>query len=87
MGVENSTVVGVVVNKPGQNISVENDIVEEALIQTIQEDPHSTISGLALAVVNTSTVSDDQLDETVSVRLLDTNTSEVRFGARMFKLV
>ena len=74
-GVGNSTVVGVVVMKPGQNTSVEGDVVAEALEKTIQ----STISGLALALVNTPTVSDNQLDEIVRVRLPGTNTSEVRF--------
>ena len=74
-GVGNSTVVGVVVMKPGQNTSVEGDVVAEALEKTIQ----STISGLALALVNTPTVSDNQLDKIVRVRLPGTNTSEVRF--------
>ena len=78
-GVGNSTVVGVVVMKPGQNTSVEGDVVAEALEKTLQDDPRSNISGLALALVNTPTVSDDQLDEIVRVRLPGTNTSEVRF--------
>lgn len=76
-GAGNGTVVGVVVNNPGGNSPVENDVVEEALHQTLQENPNSTISGLTFGIVNTPTVSDEQSGETISIRLPGTSASEV----------
>jgi hypothetical protein len=79
MGAESNTVVGVVVNKPGTGTPVERSVVEDALHHAIQEDGQTQITNLTLAVVNVPTVSDNQRDNAISVRLIGTQPSEVRF--------
>jgi hypothetical protein len=79
VGAGNDTVMSVVVNEPGTSTPVKNNIVEDALINTIQEDPNSEISNLTLGVVNVPTVSDEQSNNAISVRLTGTQASEVRF--------
>ena len=69
--------VGVVVNKPGTNSPVQDDIVEDALHQTLQEDGQSDISSLTLGVVNTPTVSETQQNNAARVTLINTNASQV----------
>ena len=73
----NNTVVGVVVNKPGTTTPVQDDVVEDALHQTLQEDGQSDISSLTLGVVNTPTVSETQQNNAASVRLTNINASQV----------
>ena len=74
-----NTVVGIVVNQPGTVIPVESSVVEDALHQTIQEDGQTQITNLTLGVVNAPTVSDNQRDNAISVRLTGTQPSKVRF--------
>ena len=74
-----NTVVGIVVNQPGTVTPVESSVVEDALHQTIQEDGQTQITNLTLGVVNAPTVSDNQRDNAISVRLTGTQPSKVRF--------
>jgi hypothetical protein len=76
-----NTVLGVVVNQPGTVTPVESSVVGDALHQTIQEDSRTEISNLTLGVVNVPTVSDNQRDNAISVRLTGTQPSEVRFDS------
>ncbi|CAB3993946.1 Hypothetical predicted protein [Paramuricea clavata] len=71
-----NTVVGVVVNQPGTVTPVESSVVEDALHQTIQEDGQTQITNLTLAVVNAPTVSNNQRDNAISVRLTGIQPSE-----------
>ena len=77
----NNTVLGVVVNQPGTVTPVESSVVGDALHQTIQEDGQTQITNLTLGVVNAPTVSDNQRDNAISVRLTGTQPSEVRFDS------
>jgi hypothetical protein len=79
MDAGSNTVLGVVVNQPGTDTPVESNVVEDALHQTIQEDGQTQISNLTLGVVNAPTVSDNQRDKAISIRLTGTQSSEVRF--------
>ena len=74
-----NTVVGIVVNQPGTVTPVESSVVGDALHQTIQEDGQTQITNLTLGVVNAPTVSDNQRDNAISVRLTGTQPSKVRF--------
>jgi hypothetical protein len=74
-----NTVVGIVVNQPGTVTPVESSVVEDALHQTIQEDGQTQITNLTIGVVNAPTVSDNQRDNAISVRLTGTQPSKVRF--------
>ncbi|CAB4029120.1 Hypothetical predicted protein, partial [Paramuricea clavata] len=76
MDVGDNTVLGVVVSKPGTDTPVEGNVVEDALHQTIQEDGQTQISNLTLGVVNVPTVSDNQRDNAISVRLTGIQPSE-----------
>ena len=75
--VGNDTVFDVIVNEPGTDNPVSEDIVEDALFQSTLEDNTTTISNLHLAVVNISMVSTIQRSNSVRVRLQNTIASEV----------
>ncbi|CAB4003023.1 Hypothetical predicted protein, partial [Paramuricea clavata] len=76
MDVGDNTVLGVVVSQPGTDTPVEGNVVEDALHQTIQEDGQTQISNITLGVVNVPTVSGNQRDNAISVRLTGIQPSE-----------
>ena len=79
MDAGNNTEMGVVVNEPGSSTPLQRDIVQEGLEQTIQEDAQSEISSLTLGIANAPTVSEEQRDDAISVRLTNSQASEVRY--------
>ncbi|CAB3980486.1 Hypothetical predicted protein [Paramuricea clavata] len=76
MDAGDNTVLGVVVSQPGTDTPVEGNVVKDALHQTIQEDGQTQISNLTLGIVNVPTVSDNQRDNAISVRLTGSQRSE-----------
>ena len=77
MGAGQDTVISVVINEPGKNNAVSKIIVEEALHQTIQENNRTTITNLQLAIVNALTISDTERENSLRVRLHDTQAADV----------
>ncbi len=71
--------VNVVVNKPGQQNPVAANIVEDALYQSLEDNNTTTITNLRLAPVNVPSVSNIQRDNAISVRLENTQATEVSF--------
>ena len=72
-----NTVVNIIVNEPGQNNAVPDNIVEDALYQTLQEDDKSVLTNLTLAIVNVPVVSVAERENALSVLLLNTAVNEV----------
>ena len=72
-----NTMVNIIVNEPGQNNAVPGNVVEDALHQTIQEDNSTVLTNLALAIVNTPTVSVAERENALSVILPNTTVNEV----------
>ena len=72
-----NTVVNVIVNEPGQNKAVPDNIVENALYQSLQEDDKTVLTNLTLAIVNATNVSVAERENALSVRLPNTTVNEV----------
>ena len=77
MGAGQDTVISVVINEPGKNNAVSKIIVEDALYQTIQENNRTTITNLQLAIVNVLTISETERENSLRVRLHDTQAADV----------
>ena len=67
----------VIVNEPGTDNPVSEDVVEDALFHSTLEDNTTTISNLQLAVLNIPMVSTIQRSNSVRVRLQNTIANEV----------
>ena len=72
-----NTVINIIVNEPGQNNAVSDNIVEDALYQTLQEDDKTVLTNLTLAIVNVPTVSVAEQENALSVALPNTAVNEV----------
>ena len=72
-----NTVVNIIVNEPGQNNAVPDNIVEDALYQTLKEDNKTVLTILTLAIVNAPNVSVVELENALSVLLPNTTVNEV----------
>ena len=72
-----NTVVNIIVNEPGQNNAVPDNIVEDALYQTLQEDNKTVLTNLTLAIVNAPIVSVAEQENALSVLLPNTVVNEV----------
>ena len=72
-----NTVVNIIVNEPGQNNAVPDNIVENALYQTLKEDNKTVLTILTLAIVNAPNVSVAELENALSVLLPNTTVNEV----------
>lgn len=86
MGAGQDTVISVVVNEPGKNNAVSKIIVEDALYQTIQENNRTTITNLQLAIVNALTISDTERENSLRVRLHDTQAADVSISLTKSRL-
>ena len=75
-----NTVVNIIVNEPGQNNAVADNIVEDALYQTLQEDNKTVLTNLTLAIVNAPIVSVAEQENALSVLLPNTAVNEVSVG-------
>ena len=72
-----NTVVNIIVNEPGQNNAVPDNIVGDALYQTLKEDNKTVLTNLTLTIVNTPIVSVAEQENALSVLLLNTAVNEV----------
>ena len=72
-----NTLVNIIVNEPGKNNAVPDNIVEDALYQTLKEDNKTVLTNLTLAILNTPIVSVAEQENALSVLLLNTAVNEV----------
>ena len=72
-----NTVVNIIVNEPGQNNAVPDNIVEDALYQTLQVDNKTVLTNLTLAIVNAPIVSVAGQENALRVILPNTAVNEV----------